>query len=227
MHTLNQSPIVVERWQVLSTWNKLSFPLPEPCRSSKGNWAWLAGRRGRGNGCWGSEVSNDPSSLLQFPCQVVFQTQFNVSQASSTTPHSSFCQGELSWIWDLSGWHVSLGIQPLVLSLSSESTKTVWSSCSRQPFRDRAGNQSHPVSPLLKVKLPSSPSFYTGLNCVTWACLLTFLGLISLTDQGWGQLELLRLMGSRGMGICKVPEEIFYTYKALVLLEVFFPPMEI
>lgn len=101
------SPVVVERWQVLSTWTKLSFTLPEPCRSSKGNWAWLAGRRGRGNGCWRSQVSNDPSSLLQFPCQVVFQTQFNVSQASSTTPHSSFCQGDLSWIWDLSCWHVS------------------------------------------------------------------------------------------------------------------------
>lgn len=57
-----------------------------------------------------------------------------------------------------------LGIQPLVLSPSSESTRTVWSSCSWQPFRDRAGNQSHPVSPLLKVKLSTFLSSYTGLN---------------------------------------------------------------
>lgn len=54
---------------------------------------WLEGRRGRENGCWRGRASNGSYSLLQFPCQVVVQTQFNVFQAAFTILDSSHCQG--------------------------------------------------------------------------------------------------------------------------------------
>lgn len=118
--------------------------------------------------------------------------------------------------------YLFLGVQSLVLAPSSGTTRTIWSSCSQQPFRNRAGNQTLLVIPLLQVKLPTFSSFYLGHSCVTWTSVLTSPGLIFLICRYWGQSELLKLVGSHVMGDCKVPEQIFYSIQSLDLIGGFF-----